>query len=78
MDAQTLITIFNTVFENDPVLLENSLTRLKLQGELVQINSKIAVAQELEQRQNDLANQALTVLVQERNAKQAEIDALEE
>ena len=77
MDAQQLITIFNTVFENDPVLLENSLTRLKLQSELSQIESQITVAQTEASAEASANVVAIDALIALRVAKQAEIDALE-
>ena len=77
MDAQQLITIFNTVFENDPVLLENSLVRVKLQSELSQIESQITVAQTEASAEASANVVAIDALIALRVAKQAEIDALE-
>ena len=77
MDAQQLITIFNTVFENDPVLLENSLVRVKLQSELSQIESQITVAQTEASAEASANVVEIDALIALRVAKQAEIDALE-
>jgi hypothetical protein len=77
MDEKMLLDIFNRVFGGDATALELALTRLKLQAELVQINSKVAVVQEEFNKNADQYNGVLAELAVLRSAKQAEIDALE-
>jgi hypothetical protein len=61
----------------DLATFEASLTRLRLQAELVQINSKYANVQAEADKTASSYVQAMTELAEMRNAKQAEIDALE-
>lgn len=77
MDPKVLAEIFERVFGGDLGALESAMKRLKLQGELVQINSKYANVQQEADKNASQYVQALDELNAMRKAKQEEIDNLE-
>jgi len=77
MDATVISKIITTVFGDNATAFQLALTRLRLQAELVQINSKIAVVQSTANKASAAYGVALSELSVALKAKQAEIDALE-
>ena len=77
MDEKMISEIISRVFANDAAGFELALIRLKLQAELVQINSKIAVVNVEAEKNATEYVAVLPELANIRAQKQAEIDALE-
>ena len=76
-DPKVISEVIDRVFGGDMTSFEASLLRLRLQADLVQINSKIANVQAESDKQAQSYVQALDELGAMRKAKQAEIDLLE-
>ena len=76
-DPKVISEVIDRVFGGDMTAFEASLLRLRLQADLVQINSKIANVQAEADKVASSYVQTMTELAQMRNDKQAEIDALE-
>jgi hypothetical protein len=77
MDANIIAKSISNVFGEDVTAFELALNRLKLQADLVQINSKIAVLKAQAYQQASEIDQQIQALTQDTLAKQSEIDALE-
>lgn len=77
MDEKLIAEIITRVFGGNAQAFETALNRLRLQAELVQINSKIAVVQQEADKNAQGFVAELSELAALRKSKQDEIDALE-
>lgn len=77
LDPKVIADAIDRVFSGDVAAFETSLKRLRLQSDLVQINSKIANVQAEADKDASSFVQTLDELAAMHRAKQEEIDALE-